>query len=348
MRLRAARIERDELRHRPHRPRVRRPAVLALVLFDQLPDPRADSAPPRGELVPHRLRDAGDLPPVPVRPRDRLHAEPGRQVLGQGPLRDRARGRFRRVQRRPVQSAPGPPVPRPGRQRVLPQDPVEDRVVHVQLRVMVPAGVLRERRDHPLMRVHEPARALAVVTRPAVTRLALQVLQHRLVPGHDRVPHHLRPPSPLPRFVRPASFPGLLGPDLQRRVQQADRLGHRERRVEEIHRGALVLQRLHDDLVPALLRGLRLGREQPGDPPGDLLVVAGEPARRPPERRLARRIPRISERAVEPLHHLVVHLRAGRQAQLAGIPGRSRSPAARHAPRPRTGSSSPARSPPRA
>ncbi len=55
MRLRAARIERDELRHRPHRPRVRRPAVLALVFFDQLPDPRADSAPPRGELVPHRL-----------------------------------------------------------------------------------------------------------------------------------------------------------------------------------------------------------------------------------------------------------------------------------------------------
>ena len=182
------------------------------------------------------------------------HAEPGRQVLGQGPLRDRARGRFRRVQRRAVQGAPGPPVTGPGRQRVLALDPVEDRVVHVQLRVMVPAGVLRERRDHPLMRVHEPAGPLAVVTRPAVTGLALQVLQHRLVPGHDRVPHHLRPPSPLPRLDSPASFPGLLGPDLQRRVQQADRLGHRERRIEEVHRGALVLQRLHDDLVPALLQ----------------------------------------------------------------------------------------------
>ena len=197
--------------------------------------------------------------------------------------------------------------------------------MHVQLRVVVPAGVLRERRDHPLMRVHVPARALTVVTRPAVTGLALQVLQHRLVPGHDRVPHHLRPPRPLPRLARPAGFSGLLGPDLQRRVQQADRLGHRERRVEEIHRSALVLQRLHDDLVPALLGRLGLGREQPGDPPGDLLVVAGEPARRPPERRLARRIPRISERPVEPLHHLVVHLRANRQAQL-GAPAAGPDP----------------------
>jgi len=115
------------------------------------------------------------------------------------------------------------PVARAGRERVLAQHPVQDRVVHVELRVVVPARMLGERRDHPFVCVGEPARTLHVIAGPAVPRLPLQVLQHGLVAGHDGVPHSLRPRRPFLRFASPTSVTRLLRPDLQRCMQPARR-----------------------------------------------------------------------------------------------------------------------------
>jgi len=77
--------------------------------------------------------------------------------------------------------------------------PVQDRVMHVQLRITVPARMLQKRRHHPLMRIDIPARRMlsqrtavlaardrAVVVGPAEPGLVLQVLQRRCRSGADR------------------------------------------------------------------------------------------------------------------------------------------------------------------
>nr|WP_246244280.1 hypothetical protein [Amycolatopsis pithecellobii] len=82
------------------------------------------------------------------------------------------------VQGAAVQGAPQP---------VAALDAVEDRVVHVQLRVVIARVVLKEARDHQVVRVDEPARGAAVVAHSGVAGVLGQVIQHRPVPGPGRV-----------------------------------------------------------------------------------------------------------------------------------------------------------------
>jgi hypothetical protein len=139
-----------------------------------------------------------------------------------------------------------------GSERVVAEHPVQDRIVDVQLRVAVAARVLRERRDHPLVGVHETARSPAVVTGAAVPGLPLQVVEHGLVGSHDRVPHGLSALFPHGCLGGLADLARLLRLNLQRRVEQADRLRHRKRHIEEEHRRPPLAQRPHDQLIPAL------------------------------------------------------------------------------------------------
>src|SRR5260370_2983479 len=108
MRLRLARIERHELRHRPDSSRVRSRSVSSFVFLDQLADPWLDGAAARGELVPQILGDASDLPPIPVGAPDRLHTKPISEVFGQSPLSNRTASALCRLP-----CLPTPPPPRP-------------------------------------------------------------------------------------------------------------------------------------------------------------------------------------------------------------------------------------------
>ena len=103
--------------------------------------------------------DPDDLAGLPVRARRDQHPERVGEPLLSGALPDRRRGRPPPVQAAPVERAPLP---------VRALDAVEDRVVDVQLRVVVAGVVLEERRDDPVVGVDPPAGGAAVVPDPGV------------------------------------------------------------------------------------------------------------------------------------------------------------------------------------
>jgi hypothetical protein len=95
------------------------------------------------------LGNPDDLAAVPVRPGGEANPQLGGQVGLHHPLTDRTGRTAMGVDRPRVQ---GPPTP------VGAADPVEDGVMHVQLRVPVARVVLQELGDHEGVRVdHRPA-----------------------------------------------------------------------------------------------------------------------------------------------------------------------------------------------
>ena len=107
-----------------------------------------DSAAPVGEQRDHGLGYADDLPGLPVRPQREGQTEGAGQVLLGDPLGDRGDLPAYGVQGAGVEGAPAP---------VRALDPVEDRVVDVQLRVVVAAVVLEERREtNSWASIHRP------------------------------------------------------------------------------------------------------------------------------------------------------------------------------------------------
>ncbi len=210
--------------------------------------------------------------------------------------------------------------------------------MHVQLGVAVAAGVLEERRHDPVVGVDVPAgrvpgqgpavlvlRDRAVVAGPAVAGLVLQVADRRRAPGADRFLDDLGLPA---EPGRRAGVPGPLRAGrrrLQAGVQHAGALVDGEREVEEHHRAAGFLARLHLQLAGPLRIRVRLPVQQLGQP----LVRAPVPARRGPEPRLvlirnARagelRIARIQQPAVDRLHHRRLDLGPGRQPERRARP----------------------------
>jgi hypothetical protein len=75
-------------------------------------------------------------------------------------------------------------------------DAVQDRVVDVQLRVVVTRVVLEEAGDRPIVGIHPPAGRAAVMPDPGVPGLVREVVHRGLVPGPDRVLDGL----PMPKF----------------------------------------------------------------------------------------------------------------------------------------------------
>ena len=160
----------------------------------------------------------------------------------------------------------------------LAADLVQDQVVHVQLRVAVAAGVLAERRDHPLARVLPPS--ARVVAGPGLTGLALQVVQGGSIALHDRVPDLVGYALPAAGLVVSAGPGSGGGVGEGTGMEQRDGLGHAEGRIPVQVRVPDLGLRLDQELLAALGRRVRLGREELGV---DLLggpVLARRPAQR--------------------------------------------------------------------
>ena len=199
-------------------------------------------------------------------------------------------------------------------------DPVEDRVVDVQLRVVVAAVVLEERRDDELVGVDPSPGRGRVVADPGVAGLVLERRQRRGVARPDRVLDRVavRCPGVGRDGVARASRGNLLR--LERGVHDGDRLRHGVRRVDERHRRPCRMPGGEPDLLPALGCRVRLG----GQHVGDGVAGRGVPAWRtaeaggfaPPVRLAESIVTRVHEVAVERLHVLVVDLTG--QAEAGG------------------------------
>jgi hypothetical protein len=183
----------DVLAHRGQRAPARRVPVRRLIRADQRPHPRVDVGAARGERPDRRLRHVLQHPAV-ARPAGHPgEPEPARGRALQLQGRHRGPGRLHPVQRPRVDR---PPLPVPDG-----LDPVEEQDVHVQLRVAVPADMLREHRDRDLVRVlglprPHPA-CLPVVAGADEPRLALHVAGKHPHRGKDLLPDPGRPLLPV-------------------------------------------------------------------------------------------------------------------------------------------------------
>jgi len=241
-----------ELRHGPQRPARSAPRPCrAMVFIGQLPDLRRNCPAARERTAPAPPRIPRRFPAVPVGPAPTI-STPSRasQVFSPWSASPTAAAAgLAAYSAATVQGAPGSPVRRPGSQRVLAQyHGSGSRCARAAAVSSVAAGVAGRMRRSPTRARPRTGRTPSSGTRPGCTppRAAGSPSMARS-PRHDRVPHRLGASRPLLRLAGLPGLTSLLGPDLERGVQQADRLGHREGRVEEEHRRALLLQRLHDD-----------------------------------------------------------------------------------------------------
>ena len=156
--------------------RVRRSPEFRLERIDQRRGLRGDRPPARREQVEDLLPDPTNLTGLAIRPGRELHAERAGEVFFHRALADRGGGAAVTVEGTAVQCAP---------LTVSTLDAVQDRVVDVQLRVVVAVVVLEERRDRPFMGVHVASSVTAVVSNPGVPGVFSEVVQRGLVPGPD-------------------------------------------------------------------------------------------------------------------------------------------------------------------
>ena len=274
--LGGARLEVRRLRQARQLALGRRAAVLLLELRRAGTQVGGDGLAAGGEQPHHLAGDALDLEAVAVVARLPRQAEPAGQRLLQVLGHDRGDRADVLVV---AQGVRRPPLPVGGG-----LGGVGDLGVDVQLHVAVPGGVLQPVRHGQIGFV--PLAGLpavdAGVVRPGagVAGLALEVVE----PGADGLPDHVVDlgdqggPVPLPRSV-----PGLAGqPDVlpQGGVEDRDRLGQRDRQVEEQRALPGLSGGFDTQLVPAFGGGVRLGGQQPGVKVGGFPAVAGRPAQR--------------------------------------------------------------------
>jgi hypothetical protein len=235
---------------------------------------RGDRHTAGGEHAHHLTADALDLEPVAVVPRDPPQAEPGGkglfQVLGDD-RGDRADVLVvpERVRRPPLAV-----------RRCL--GDVGDLGVDVQLHVAVPGGVLQPVR-HRQIRLPPLARLPAVHPRAVragagVARLALEVAE----PGVHRLPDHLvdlaDQGGPVRIAFGVACLAGQAGILPEGGVEDRDRLGQRNRQVEEERALAGLLDGLGPELAFAFGGGVRLGGQQLRVQVGGFAAITWRPA----------------------------------------------------------------------
>ena len=284
-------------------------AVAGLEVGDQLGGLRGHRAAARGEQVGGGLVDADDLAGLAVG----AHREADPEGLGEallgGALPDRGGGRAEAVDAAPVEGAPLP---------VRALDAVEDRVVDVQLRVVVAGVVLEERRDDPVVGVDVAPGRSAVVPDAGVAGVLGEVGQGGVVARPDGVLDGLAVLAPRRRGLVVARRAGgdLLG--FERGVQHRHRLLNAERRVQEGDVVAGLLARLDAEFSAAFSRGVRLAFKRRGVQ----LVLGGVPAPAvtegrdlvPPVRVAERLVARVEEVLVDRAH--VLRVDQARQAEL--------------------------------
>ena len=299
--------------------RVRRASESRLERRGQLRALGRDLAPPGAEQVHRRVGHADDLAGLPVGPRHGEHAERARQPRRQHALPDRRRSRPPTAQAAPVERPPHP---------IGALDAVEDRVVDVQVRVVLARVVLEERRDGPVVRVDVAAAGAAVMAGAGVAAAVGQVAERGVVARPDRVLDGLAVRGPRGRRLLVTRGTRLDLAGLERRVQHRDRLGDVERHVGERDVPPRLLSRGEPQLGPAFGGRVRLGVQHPGVQ----LVLGGVPAsgmseggRLVPARRVAEPlVARVDEPLVQRGHVLVVDEPA-QPERLGAAPG----PAAR-------------------
>ncbi len=269
-------------------------AVAGLEPGDQLGGLHRDGAAPRGEHLgrgrAHDRRFAG----LAVGAHRHPYPKVGGEAFGEDAFPDRGRGRAHPVDRPGVQGAPV---------AVGALHAVDDRVVDMQLRVVIPGVVLEERRHRPPVRVHPPPRGAAVVPDPGIAGVVLQVGQGGVVAGPDRVLHRLPVLGP-PRLGD--GVPGAAGADLggfERGVQHRHRLLNAERDIQEGH----VAPRLAPGLDPEFVAAFSVGVRLPFNHPGVQLVLGGVRPPGVPQR--GRRVPAggVAERLVAGVEEAFEH-----------------------------------------
>ena len=284
----------------------RLPLVLRPVRIRDLLSPRLDRPPPRGEHLDQSLVDAGDLPALAVRPRHERQPEPlSRQGLT-GAGRDRRRLGAHLHDRGPIEGIPAA-LHVPGRVGLDPH-PVQQRPVHVQLRVPVAGGVVAPQVRHELARLlpppgRAPGQLPGVPPDPGVAGLLHRRRQPDLVALLDALPQH----------VRLAVQPGRAQPCVEHRP----RLGGGEGQVVVVTRLPLLRPRRERQLTQALLaqravdRRL-LRRHRLLEP-----LLRGGVAPRPRPQRLTRQ--RVAQIPVDRLHRVRGDLVAlGEQDEIPG------------------------------
>jgi hypothetical protein len=229
--------------------------VLLLEHLHQLRGLRGDRVPAGAVQLAHPEVDAREFPGLTIGARHEPDTQRPGQVLLERALADRGRRASEPVEAAPVHRPP---------HTVRALDPVEDRVVDVQLRVVIPGVVLEERRDRPVVRVHPAARGAAVVSDPGVAGVLREVVQRRAVAGPDGVLDRLPVRGPSLGFVEAAVLPGGDLLRLERDVQHRDGLLDAERGVQERDVLPGRLAGLDTQRVPPFSVRVRLGVQQPG------------------------------------------------------------------------------------
>ena len=227
-----------------------------------------------GEQAHHLAADAFDLEAVAVVPRDPFQAEPAGegffQVLGD----DRGDRADVLVVPEGVRRPPFAVGRRPG--------DVGDLGVDVQLHVAVPGGVLQPVRHRQVRLV--PLAGLpavhpgAVGAGAGVAGLALEVAE----PGVHGLPDHLvdlaDQAGPVRIAVVVAGLAGQAGVLPEGGVEDRDRLGERNRQVEEERALPSLLDRLGPQLALAFGGGVRLGGQQLRVQVGGFAAITRRPA----------------------------------------------------------------------
>jgi hypothetical protein len=227
------------------------------------------------------------------------------------PLSDRAGRGAVLVDRPPVQRPPHP---------VRAQGPVEDRLVHVQLRVAFAGIVLQELGDDEPRRVDPPPAPTAMVADAGVPGLVLQIVDRRGGTGQHGVLDGLGMHRPRRGGLMVPGRGGFHGRPLERDAEHGDRLRRGERHVDERHRLARRTLGLRAQLGAVLRAGVRVGLQQAGVD----LVRAAVPAVRGRQRRrlrprltlVGRRVAGVEQVRVDGLHQ--VGINGSAQPQLPG------------------------------
>ena len=267
LRLRLAGLERDPLAQLVQRGPVRRPAVDLPVLQHELGELLLDLRRPRGVGGDRLGVNAADLEAVAVFPLDQRQAEPGQRLrLGRAGVRGVPEPRPARHQLTAVER---PPLLVAAVRLVGALCLVQDRGLHVQLRVIGPAGVLEELHGHEPLGIAEFAAARTVMAGSYDRSALLRQLEHPVRAGHHRRFDSLGVRSePLGRLLV-ARFACLLRRGEQAGVHQRDRLLGAERHVVVGRAGPHLRPLLEADVPPFLGRGEPAQR---GDPLGDRLL----------------------------------------------------------------------------